>query len=260
MLGHVNIDNVGQSALELYIDNNRDQLTGLWDGDERRQVVLSLDSGATHVLHQQLVEAVVLYKAKAASGVVMNVNTGEIIAAASVPDFDPQKPQQLFDKNRFDRISNGVFELGSVFKILTMAMVLDRNIATLNSPIDVSKPLQIGPHKISDHHQMRGSLSLQDVFLHSSNIGTAKFAAMAGLENHRDFLQRLNLLAPLQTELGAGRTPPIAKAVGACAWGDNCLWTRHCGNTAAIYQRGCGYGEWGAVYYADFFEARKIGS
>lgn len=215
VLGHVDIDNVGRAGIEKYIDNKRDQNSLDLARNAQDPVMLSLNIAATHVLRSELMKAKTLYKSKSAAGLVMNVNTGEVVAMASVPSVDPQKPVMLQDGNHFDRMAGGVYELGSVFKTVTMAMVLDKNIATPKTQIDVTGPLKLGGHSISDFHGVKGKLSLKDIFIRSSNIGTAKLALKTGPKAHRAFLKKMHLLDPIETELGKMRAPETA-----ARWGD----------------------------------------
>jgi len=132
VLGHVDIDNVGRSGIEKFIDRARSADANLFGADkintnENGQVHISLNVGANYILQQELSRALRLYKAKSAAGVVMNVHSGEVVALSSLPDLDPQRPSLQKDKARFDRISGGLFELGSVFKTVTMAMSLEAN-------------------------------------------------------------------------------------------------------------------------------------
>ncbi|GAA6210927.1 penicillin-binding protein 2 [Hyphomicrobiales bacterium 4NK60-0047b] len=220
VLGHVDIDNVGRAGIEKFIDKARSADVNLFGANEfntneNGQVQLSLNVGANYILQQELNRALKLYKAKSAAGVVMNVHSGEVVALSSLPDLDPQRPFLQKDKARFDRISAGLFELGSVFKTVTMAMALEANKTTLDTKLDVTGPLKIGAHKINDYHGVKGELSVRDIFVRSSNIGTAKLALLMGTKAHRDFLNKLHLLEPMKTELGAMRSPQTVKR-----WGD----------------------------------------
>lgn len=214
VLGHVDIDNVGRSGIERYIDTQRERDVFALEGGRHKPVSLSLNVAANHVLQEELARAIELYKAKYAAGVVMNVNSGEVVALSSLPVVDPQRPSLRLDKQRFDRISGGVFELGSVFKTLTMAMVLDKRVADLNTSIDVSEPLKIGGHQINDYHKLNGAHSLQDIFLYSSNVGTAKLALKVTPVEHKSFLSKMHLLDKLKTELGLHRQPETAQRWG----------------------------------------------
>ena len=116
VLGHVDIDNVGRAGIERFIDKARLEDPTIFGEGPLSEVQLSLNVSANYILQQELKKALRLYKAKSAAGVVMNVHSGEVVALSSLPDLDPQRPSLQKDKERFDRISGGLFELGSVFK------------------------------------------------------------------------------------------------------------------------------------------------
>ena len=99
----------------------------------QRPVELSVDLRVEHALRDELLKAKEKYKAKAASGLVSNVRTGEIVAMVSLPDFDPNNPKEAHDPDRINRLTTGVYEMGSTFKAFTLAMALDSGKATLNS-------------------------------------------------------------------------------------------------------------------------------
>ena len=215
VLGHVDIDNVGRAGIERFIDKARLEDPTIFGEGPLSEVQLSLNVSANYILQQELKKALRLYKAKSAAGVVMNVHSGEVVALSSLPDLDPQRPSLQKDKERFDRISGGLFELGSVFKTVTMAMALDANKTRLSDKLDVTGPLKIGAHKINDYHGVKGELSVRDIFVRSSNIGTAKLALQMGPGAHRAFLDKLHLLDPMKTELGDLRVPQTPRR-----WGD----------------------------------------
>ena len=120
VVGLVDVDNKGLAGIEKFIDDNP-QLA--MTGEEA--VTLSLDLGVQHVLREELGRAIATYRAKAAAGIVIDVHSGEVVALASLPDYDPNHREQALDKERLNRIGFGVYEMGSVFKVFTVAGVLD---------------------------------------------------------------------------------------------------------------------------------------
>ncbi|MGD9263418.1 MAG: penicillin-binding protein 2, partial [Methyloceanibacter sp.] len=212
VVGLVDVDNRGLAGIEKYIDNNP-QLTMMNPQTETggETVAVSLDVGVQHVLREELVNAISLYKAKAASGLVMDVHTGEIVALASLPDFDPHRRQEALDKNRINRIGFGVYELGSIFKAFTVAGVLDSGLANLNSVYDATSPIYFGRFSINDFHGKRRPLTVAESFIYSSNIASAKMAMHMGVPAHRAFLKKLGFLDPVLTELGPSAAPIVPK-------------------------------------------------
>ena len=214
IVGLTNIDNQGIAGLEKYIDEQglADlQASGLAIADDLQPVKLSIDLRVQHIVHDELSQAMEKYHAIAAGAVVLNVKTGEVMAMVSLPDYDPNNPYNAHEKDRLNRMSAGTFEMGSTIKSFTTAMALDSGKATLDSRFDASRPLQIGRFTIRDFHGKGRVLTLPEVFIYSSNIGSAKEADMVGIEGHREFLPRLGLLTRMRTELPEVATPTEPK-------------------------------------------------
>lgn len=204
VVGLVDVDNKGLAGIEKFIDDNP-QLT--MAGDEA--VTLSLDLGVQHVLREELGLAISTYRAKAAAGIVIDVHSGEVVALVSLPDYDPNRREQALDKDRLNRIGFGVYEMGSVFKVFTVAGVLDSGLASLRSSYDASSPIHYASFTIDDFHGKRRRLSVPEVFIYSSNIGAAKMALDMGVDRHRAFLKKLGLLSRVPTELGESAAPIV---------------------------------------------------
>src|SRR3954453_15341671 len=214
LIGLVNIDNQGIAGMEKWLDSN-----GLADlhragfATDRLQkpVELSIDLRVEHALRDELMKAKEKYKAQAASGLVSNVRTGEIVALVSLPDFDPNFPKQAHDPERINRLTTGVFEMGSTFKALTLAMELDSGKANLNTLFDARGALRYGKFTIHDPHPLGRSITLSEVFTFSSNVGAARIALAQGVEAHKAFLKKLGQLDRLRTELPESASPIVPK-------------------------------------------------
>jgi cell division protein FtsI (penicillin-binding protein 3) len=214
LIGHVNIDNQGIAGIEKWLDKNglADlHMAGLATDRMQKPVELAVDLRVQHALRDELVAAREKFKAIAAAGLLTDVNTGEIVAMVSVPDYDPNNPREALDPTRINRLTTGVFEMGSTFKALTLAMALDSGKYTLKSMIDASRPLQYGKFTIHDYHAQNRVLSLPEVFTYSSNVGTARMAVGVGVENHKAFLKKLGQLDRLRTELPESAEPLVPK-------------------------------------------------
>ena len=212
ILGHVSIDNVGLAGIERYIDSHglaALQQAGLATGHEQRPLSLSIDLRVQYALRTELVAAQDRFQAKAASGVVLNAHTGEIVALASLPDYDPNDGASALDPDRLNRVTGGVFELGSTLKVFTVAMALDEGTATLNDSYDASKPIRIASFTIDDYHGKHRWLSVPEIFIYSSNIGAARMALDVGVERHQAFLRRLGLIGRLESELPETAAPLV---------------------------------------------------
>lgn len=210
ILGVTNIDNDGMSGIEHFIDQKLLlQLTPASLSD-RPIVKLALDLGVQHVLTEELSEAMTRYQAKAALGLVLDVDTGEVLASASLPDFDPNRREQSAEENRQNRVVTDLYELGSVFKSFTIAMALDQGVAGRFDLFD-SSPLPVGHTLLRDPHAKRDYLTVEDIFIHSSNTGTARIAMAAGMERQQAFLKSAGLFERIETEAGISPKPEFPK-------------------------------------------------
>lgn len=219
VLGFANVDNVGIAGIEKYIDSQ-----GLQDlngagfnitSADLKPVELSIDLRVQHALRDELQKGMAKFKAKAVAGAIMDVNTGEMIALVSLPDYDPNNPVDALADDRINRINVGVFEMGSTFKALTTAMALDSGKFNINSSLDARAGLRYGKFTIGDYHATHRVLTVPEVFIHSSNIGTARMALGIGVEGHKAFLRKMGQLTRLTTEL-----PENAEPIVPGRWGE----------------------------------------
>ncbi len=211
ILGYVDIDNRGIAGIEKYIDKQLKNQPKNKVLAKAEPVYLSVDLRVQYALGDELARALEEFQAKAIAGIVLDVQSGEVVAMASLPDFDPNSPTQTLSRDTLNRNTAGVYELGSTFKTFTTAMVLDAGVATMNSRYDATNPIKIGGFTINDFHGKKRVLSVPEVFIFSSNIGAAKMAVEMGIERHQEFLKRLGLLDRLVTELPENRKPLLPK-------------------------------------------------
>ncbi|MEM8538611.1 MAG: penicillin-binding protein 2 [Pseudomonadota bacterium] len=175
--------------------------------NEGAPLQLSLDLTVQAIAEQVMAGGMSIMNAKGASSVLMDVHTGEVISMVSLPDFDPNsRPQVLTsgdqsDSPLFNRAVQGVYELGSVFKIFTTAQALELGLINPNTMIDTQGPLTWGRFRIRDFKDYGPELSTTDVIVESSNIGTARIAMQIGAERQRAFLDGLGFLAPTGLEM-----------------------------------------------------------
>ena len=206
VIGTVDSDNKGLSGIEQYIDKRSTDKPG---GDEQRSPVqLSIDLRVQHVVVSELQKALDLYKAKAGAALVLDIRSGEVMALASLPSFDPQKRLQAQKSDRINRAMRGVYEMGSVLKAFTVAMGLDEGMVQEDDRFDVATPIKLGRFVIKDHHKTKdGTMSVREIFTNSSNVGAARIARKTGVDRHRAFLSRLQLLNRLRTQAGSAGLP-----------------------------------------------------
>ncbi len=176
---------------------------------------LSLDLTVQAAAEQVLYGGMKLMNAKGATAILMDVHTGEVISLVSLPDFDPNdRPRPATkgfaaDSPLFNRAVQGVYELGSTFKIFTTAQALELGLVNPNTMVDTKGPLRWGKHRIRDFHNYGKELSVTDVIVKSSNIGTARIAQMIGVGRQKEFLQSLGMFeaTPLEIVEASGGRP-----------------------------------------------------
>ncbi|WP_412506207.1 peptidoglycan D,D-transpeptidase FtsI family protein [Roseovarius sp. SYSU LYC5161] len=193
---------IGVAGVEKYFDDRlRDP------ANEGAPLRLSLDLSVQAASERVLQGGMMLMNAKGASSVLMDVSTGEVVSMVSLPDFDPNdRPRgpaegDQGDSPLFNRAVQGVYELGSVFKIFTVAQALDLGLVEPDTVIDTSGPLSWGRFSIRDYRDYGDELTTREVIVKSSNIGTARIAQEIGAERQRDFLDRLGFLEPAPAEM-----------------------------------------------------------
>jgi len=205
VLGLTDTDNVGTAGIEQYFD---DLLRG---GDAPLQ--LALDVRVQHVLQDELALAVESFDAKGATGLVLDTTSGELVAMASLPDYDPNAPVGGDRDATFNKATLGAYEMGSTFKIFTTAMALDTGAVALDGGYDASHPIRKAGFTIRDYKPKNRWLSVPEIFIYSSNIGAALMALEVGAEGQRQFLDSIGLLRPAEIEL-----PEIGRPQAPATW------------------------------------------
>ena len=213
VLGFTNTDNQGIAGIEKWVDSQ-----GLGDlkgagfdltPQDLKPISLSLDEKATFAVRDELLKGMVRFRPQAASGAIMDVNTGEMIAYVSLPDYDPNDPVDALKPDHINRLNVGTYEMGSTFKAISIAMALELNKVTLKSTVDTSGNLRYGRATIHDYEKINRPQTVPEVFIHSSNIGTAKMVMTVGVDGHKAFLRKMGQLTRLQTELPETAAPQI---------------------------------------------------
>jgi cell division protein FtsI (penicillin-binding protein 3) len=184
-------------------------------------LALSIDLTVQSAMSEVLEAGMVMMNAKGAAGILMDVHTGEVISMVSLPDFDPNdRPQPLVkgdpgDSPLFNRALQGVYELGSTFKIFAAAQAIELGLVNADTMVDANAPMRWGKHKIGEFEGKNYGplLSVTDVIVKSSNVGTAHLALKIGGERQQAFLKSMGLFdaTPLELVEAPGATPLIPK-------------------------------------------------
>ncbi len=219
-IGYVDVDNKGIAGIEKYLDDQGALYTASLAepaSQTTEAAQLAMDTDVQHAVTDEVAKAVSKFKAKAGGGIILDTETGEILALASIPDYNPNSDEKHLTADQQNKLTSGVYELGSVIKAVTFAMAFDYGTATLESRYDARFPLVIGTARISDFHAQRRVLTVPEVFTNSSNIGTAKMALQVGLDGHHEFLKRVGLLDKLITEVPESARPLLPRNWGRLA-------------------------------------------
>lgn len=224
VLGMTDIDGRGIAGLEKSFDLQLAQDSSETSSvlDDRVQDVAfqqsalqtSLDVRVQSALRNQLIWAMEKFRTTAANGLVMDLETGEILAMSSLPDYNPNQDVSSTSKDAyFNRNTLGIYEMGSTFKLLNTALALESGVATLGSLYDATKPLKVGRFRIKDYHGKNRWLSVSEAFIYSSNIASARMALDAGVPAQQDFMKRLGLLESTSLEI-----PEVGSPLSPVAW------------------------------------------
>jgi cell division protein FtsI (penicillin-binding protein 3) len=206
-VGQVDTDDKGVSGLELGLDKRLRASI--------QPVRLSLDMRIQYVLEHETEQAKEDFHAKAAGGIVLNVRTGEVLALASLPDYEPNLRTVSPEDSIRNRMTQDVYELGSIFKIFAFSYAVEHKRVRLDEELPVGKPLKFGRFQIHDFERLGPEISAAQVFAQSSNIGTAQIELRSQPEEQEGFLRSLNLLSAIHTEL-----PEIASPLYPRHWGE----------------------------------------
>jgi cell division protein FtsI (penicillin-binding protein 3) len=210
VLGYVDIDNRGLAGMEQAQDTRLRA-----HGHAGEPLQLSVDTEVQFAVRQELLGAIADYQAAAAVGIVLDVESGELVSLVSLPDFDPNTPARGDEDARRNRATGSLYEMGSVFKPFTFATALETGSLSMHDHFDARVPLKIGRRTIHDFHPKNRWLSAEEVFVHSSNIGTAQIALRAGVQAQRKYLAAFGLLERSPVELPEVEPPLVQSHWGA---------------------------------------------
>lgn len=206
LLGYTNVDSKGQGGVERSFNKILAQ---------GKPLTLSLDVRLQHILRREVSNAMEAFSAQGGVGVIMDVKTGEILGGVSLPDFDPHKVGDADPVALFNRLTLGVYEFGSVFKIFSTAALFEVLNVPMETTFDASEPIKRGRFTINDYHAENRILSVPEVFMHSSNIGSAMMGQAVGTDALRAFYADLGLLSTLDFEV-----LEVGKPMVPSPWGE----------------------------------------
>ena len=197
IIGQVDYDNFGISGVEKYFDKelrNKNKI--------HQPLKLTLDSNIQHIINKELNNAIKTFNATGAGGLLINVNTGDIISLVSLPNFNINQRINIKDKKFINKITKGVYELGSIFKTFTIALALEHKLVDTNTIIkDIPKKIRCSIHEITDMKEHPKDLSVEEILVRSSNVGSVVLAKKIGKENYKKFIKKTKLTKNPDIEL-----------------------------------------------------------
>lgn len=195
VLGYTDVDGKGIAGVE---QSFNDRLSNTHADESLR---LSMDIRLQRSMRNALVDAMGHFQAVAATGAIFHIPTAQARAMVSLPDYDPNHPMASPGDARFNRLSVGQYELGSLFKVLSTAMALEHGNLNIRDGFDTSEPIRFKANTIRDYHGKKRWLSVPEILTYSSNIGTVKMVKAAGMEHQREFLRGLGMFSRVGIEL-----------------------------------------------------------
>ena len=203
VLGQVDYDNYGVSGVEKYFDKELKDKKLL-----NAPLQLTLDTNIQHIIDKELNRAVEIFKAKGGGALLMNAKNGEVLSLVSLPNFNINKRESITDKKYINKITKGVYELGSIFKTFTIALAIEKKLVLPETIIkNIPRKIKCSIHQISDIKQFPKDLSVEDILIRSSNIGTLMIARKIGQNHYKNFIKETNLLNRPDFELEELGTP-----------------------------------------------------
>jgi cell division protein FtsI (penicillin-binding protein 3) len=197
IIGQVDYDNYGISGIEKYFDRELKNKKF-----KNKPLELTIDSNIQYIIYKELSNAIELFDATGGGALLMNVNNGDILSLNSLPNFNINYRATIDDKKYINKITKGVYELGSIFKTFTVALALDHDLVKPNSMVNnLPKKIKCSIHEISDLKEHPNNLSVEDILVRSSNVGSAVLAKKIGEDKYKDFIKKTKLLKNPEIEL-----------------------------------------------------------
>ena len=203
ILGQVDYDNYGISGVEKYFDKELKDVKLI-----NKPLKLTLDTNIQYIIDDELNRALETFSATGGGALLMDVKSGEVLSLVSLPNFDINKRANITDKKYTNKITKGVYELGSVFKTFTIALALEKNLVTPHTIIkNIPRKLTCSIHEISDIKKFPNDLSVEEILIRSSNVGTVMLGKKIGENDFKEFIKKTNLLNTSKFELEEVGTP-----------------------------------------------------
>ncbi len=190
VLGQVDYDNYGVSGIEKYFDKKLKDKKLI-----NKPLSLTLDTNIQYIISDELNRSLDTFQATGGGALLLDANNGEVLSLVSLPNFDINKREKIIDKKYINKITKGVYELGSIFKTFTVALALEKKIVKSSTVIkNIPSTIKCSIHNISDIKKFPKDLSVEDILIRSSNIGTLFLAKKIGEDDYKEFIKKTKLL------------------------------------------------------------------
>ena len=195
IIGQIDDDNNGISGLEKSFDEVL--------RNSKNPLKLTVDKDLQFLIRKELIKYQEIFKSKGSASILMNVNNGNILSIISLPDFNPNKRQNITDVNFINRVTKGTYEFGSVFKPFTFASALNENLIEPNTEfIDLPKSISCDKNRIREYDdKIPSDLTAEQIIIRSGNIGSVRIAQLVGSEKHKSFLKKVGLLNSINFDI-----------------------------------------------------------
>ena len=204
VLGQIDDDNNGISGLEKSLDSDLKK----YNNDHK----LTLNTNIQFLIRNELLKFEKIFRSQGSAALLMNINSGDILSLVSLPDFNINQRDRITDLKYINRITKGVYELGSVFKTFTLAGALNERLVGINTKFeDLPKSIKCAGRKISEYDMdIPSSLTAEQILIRSGNIGSVRIAQKMGIEKTKNFLNSLGLLETIEFDIGEiGKPLPL---------------------------------------------------
>lgn len=219
-VGYVDLDRKGLAGMEMQYDRN------LLDN---KNLYLAMDVRAQDILHDELSKGMEEFRAKGSAGLIIDISNGEILGLSSLPSFDANTQNEAVNEQRFNIITNGSYELGSIMKIFTNAVAFENKLVKMDDVFSVQEPIKYGKFTIKDDHFVKNEMTVAEIFAYSSNIGTVKIAEKIGINLQKEFLEKMGFLKKVDADF-----PGLGRPIYPKIWREINLFTISYGHGIAI--------------------------
>jgi cell division protein FtsI (penicillin-binding protein 3) len=223
LIGYTDVDGHGIAGLEKQYDSQ------IKDYKKGRYLKTTLDIRVQGVLREQLALGMLKFKGKAATGIVMDVENGEVLGVVSLPDFNPNRQKFAKEYQKFNRATYGVYEMGSIFKIFTVAMALEKDVVKISDTYNIMEEIRIGKYVIKDKKFSKKVMDVKDIIVYSSNVGAAKIGIASGADIQKEFFKKFGFLDKVDLDF-----PEVGTPIKQKRWGKVNVITMSYGHGIAV--------------------------